>query len=52
MAKKGQKKNEKEQKFDIPVEGSMGLLALGAAGLKAWRKVRDQAKKEEKDKKE
>jgi hypothetical protein len=23
---------------EIPVEGSLGILALGAAGLKAWRK--------------
>lgn len=25
----------------IPVEGSLGLLALGAVGVLAWRKVRD-----------
>ena len=26
--------------FEIPVEGSLGLLALGAAGITEWRKVR------------
>jgi len=25
------------KKFNIPVEGSLGLLALGAIGLIAWR---------------
>ncbi len=28
---------------DIPVEGSLGLLALGAAGLFAWRRKKEQA---------
>jgi len=27
--------------YDIPVEGSLGLLALGATGIKEWRKVRN-----------
>ena len=27
--------------YDIPVEGSLGLLALGAQGIIEWRKVRD-----------
>lgn len=31
--------------FRIPVEGSLGLLALGAVGLKAWREVRRKARK-------
>jgi len=26
--------------FEVPVEGSLGLLALGAAGIKAWREKR------------
>ena len=26
--------------YDIPVEGSLGLLALGAVGVMEWRKVR------------
>ena len=29
--------------FDVPVEGSLGLLALGAAGLLAWRKKRKES---------
>jgi len=31
--------------LDIPVEGSLGLLALGATGISEWRKVRDAHKK-------
>ena len=34
------KKNE-VLRFDIPPEGSLGLLALGAVGITEWRKVRD-----------
>ncbi len=30
----------------IPVEGSIGLLALGAVGLRAWRKVKRAHRKE------
>ncbi len=26
----------------IPVEGSLGLLALGAVGIKAWRKKKQE----------
>lgn len=33
-----------KEEFDIPVEGSIGLLALGDVGLRAWRKVRKEAK--------
>lgn len=32
---------EEKEKFKIPIEGSLGLLALGAKGLIEWRKVRD-----------
>lgn len=35
-----------EEKMDIPLAGSLGLLAYGAKGLKAWR----AKKKEEKAK--
>jgi hypothetical protein len=35
--------NTAEKKFEIPVEGSLGILALGAAGIKAWRKKREEA---------
>ncbi len=33
---------------DIPVEGSLGLLALGAVGITEWRKVRDAHDKKSK----
>lgn len=33
----------KEEKiYEIPKEGSLGILALGSVGVKAWRKERDQ----------
>lgn len=32
---------KKEKEFEIPIEGSLGLLALGARGLLAWREKRD-----------
>ncbi len=28
---------------DIPLEGSLGVLALGATGIQAWRKRREEA---------
>ena len=34
---------DKKTEFIIPEKGSIGLLALGAVGLKAWRKVRREA---------
>lgn len=39
------KKNLKEvpKQFEVPAEGSLGLLALGAVGLKAWRKARNES---------
>lgn len=37
----------KEGTYDIPVEGSLGLLALGAVGLRAWREVKSKAKAQE-----
>jgi hypothetical protein len=33
------------QPFDIPVEGSLGLLALGDIGLVLWRQKIQEAKK-------
>jgi hypothetical protein len=38
--------------YEIPVEGSLGLLALGAAGIRAWRKKREEVKQSEEKKKE
>ena len=34
-------KNSVASSFDIPVEGSLGLLALGAVGIMEWKKVRN-----------
>jgi len=28
--------------FEVPAEGSLGLLALGHVGLEAWRKKRKE----------
>ena len=39
--------NIQGKEFIIPVEGSLGLLALGAIGLKAWRRAREKASKKE-----
>ena len=40
---------DRETTYEIPVEGSLGLLALGARGLTAWRRVRDEAARPERD---
>ncbi len=36
-------KDKEKKEFEIPVAGSLGLLALGYGGVQAWRKVRDEA---------
>lgn len=38
--------NEPAIPYEIPVEGSLGLLALGARGIIEWRKVRDAQEEE------
>lgn len=30
------------KEFKIPVEGSLGILALGDIGLRAWRQVKKE----------
>ena len=35
-------KNKNDISFEIPAHGSLGILALGAVGIKAWRKKRDE----------
>lgn len=35
-------KNSDGEKFEVPAEGSLGLLALGAIGLIAWREKRKE----------
>ncbi len=50
-------KTTDQQPYEVPMEGSLGLLALGHLGLQAWRAKRtahatqqfDQDKKEEGD---
>lgn len=37
-------KTKTGENYDVPVEGSLGLLALGYKGLIAWRKKRKEAK--------
>jgi len=38
-------KTQDGQPFRVPVEGSLGLLALGYKGLIAWRQARFQYQK-------
>lgn len=38
------KERKDSQQYDIPAHGSLGLLALGDRGLRAWREVRDKEK--------
>lgn len=47
------KKKNQPQEFKITPQGSLGVLALGAVGLRKWREVRDayRAKKKEENKK-
>lgn len=44
-------KEEKSKEFEIPVDGSIGLLALGDVGLKKWREVKAKFEAEMKNKK-
>lgn len=40
--------NKEKKEISIPVNGNLGILAYGDIGLRAWRKVRDEAKAKEK----
>lgn len=40
------------EEIDVPVKGSLGLLALGAVGVRAWRAAKKKAKEEQNDKKD
>jgi len=44
----GQNASSVPKNYEITVEGSLGLLALGAAGIRAWRKKRAEAKQDHK----
>ncbi|MBC8342840.1 MAG: hypothetical protein ISR55_10180 [Bacteroidetes bacterium] len=47
MNSKVNKVKKEYPEYKIPVEGSLGLLALGAVGLVAWRKVRRENRRTE-----
>lgn len=36
------KQPEQQEEFKVPPGGSLGLLALGAVGIRAWRKAREE----------
>ena len=38
------KNTTKNIEVQIPKEGSLGILALGAVGVEKWRLIRDQQK--------
>jgi hypothetical protein len=46
--KKEKKKRILEKEFDIPVAGSLGILAIGAKGIQAWRKKKAQEEAKQK----
>jgi hypothetical protein len=41
---------DKKMIFEIPVEGALGLLALGADGVKAWKEKKKSVKQQEAEK--
>lgn len=45
MSKESNKTPKVGDEYQIPVEGSLGLFALGYRGVTAWRKVRKEALK-------
>ncbi|MFD2822085.1 hypothetical protein ACFS5M_00285 [Lacinutrix iliipiscaria] len=45
MAHDNKELNEK-QPYVVTVEGSLGLLAYGDIGLRAWREVKNKSKEE------
>jgi hypothetical protein len=46
------KNDGSREKFTIDSKGSLGILALGAVGIRAWKEVRAIARKENKTKNE
>ncbi|WP_452226730.1 hypothetical protein [Lacinutrix cladophorae] len=40
------KKLSNTQKYSVTIEGSLGLLAYGDIGLRAWREVKQKNKAE------
>jgi hypothetical protein len=37
-----EKKEKKSLQYQITKEGSLGILALGAVGVQAWRKFKEE----------
>lgn len=48
-SKRNHTKTEKKEQFIITEKGSLGILALGDVGLRAWRKVKLNMKKDNKE---
>ncbi len=46
------KEDGSREEFVIGPEGSLGILAMGAVGVKAWKKAKAKARKEKNTKKE
>ena len=38
--------DQKSKAIEIPVEGSLGILALGHVGIKLWREAKAKSEKE------
>ncbi len=51
--KKGDEENKNKKKsinpFEITADGSLGLLALGAVGIKAWKEKRKETASKSKE---
>lgn len=45
----GNTHSDNRVEYTVPKKGSLGLLAAGDKGLRAWRKVRDQQEKGKKN---
>lgn len=45
------KQERSSEEFKIPVEGSLGILALGDIGLRAWRQVKKNKRQKDDEKK-
>lgn len=39
-------KTDEGEKFEVPPQGSLGLLALGDVGVIAWRQAREKVRQE------
>jgi hypothetical protein len=42
------KEDGSKEEFSIGPEGSLGILALGAVGIKAWKQAKAKVRKEKK----